>query len=125
MNASSPRTELRYAITSKTTKADLSRIVLTQGQELVNLVDRAHGLECALSEARVTIDALKAERTQLLAKIEQDAKTLRQLLAKQRHGHEFTLDELKQGSRDYLAAHPERRSVLREELIAWLKGDRS
>lgn len=79
-----PRTELRYNITSKTTKDDLKRIVATQGQELVNTADRAYQAEVALEAAKATIHALKDELAKANAEVERHASMLRKSIAQQR-----------------------------------------
>lgn len=115
MSHSPARTELRYNLTSKSTKDDMRRIILTQGQELLNAVERAHQLEAELQAAKATITALKDEVRVLNAKVEQDAATLRKMVAQANS---------RSPSKEDIARCCEalgKKAVSRDELMEWLK----
>lgn len=147
MSATPARTELRYTFNTKTPKADLQRIIKTQGQELINLIDKNHQLEMAGAENGVTIAALRdnvadlkmviARQDEFIdqavkkaddqakhiaaleAKVEQDAVAMRRLLAERKRGLSTPSVEDIQRCCKALGV----RSVGKDELMAWLRAN--
>lgn len=85
MNAS-PRTELRYVVTSKTTKAELLAVLRTCEQHLLNEMNTRIALDSELQAAKATVTALKDENTVLRNEVERHASLLRRNVAQQRAG---------------------------------------
>lgn len=82
--SASPRTELRYVVTSKTLKADVIAVLRTCEQHLLNEMDKRIALETELEAARATIAALKDKNTVLHNEVERHASLLRKGVAQQR-----------------------------------------
>lgn len=81
-----PRTELRYVVTSKSTKADIIAALRTCEQHLLNEMDKRIALDTELEAARATIAALKDQNTVLHNEVERHASLLRKNVAQQRRG---------------------------------------